>query len=301
MQFAHSLLPGAQHQSRSQTLSLDSILGAKHSSLSIFCLPSLIDVVIVSFAYVVFLFFSSLRHLQQAARKLKPGQSSRLHTAFINFKQTHDTIPMQALWHHLQRTRMPNPLLKIIQNMYDFDGYIQKDGEKAAWVHPNTDAKQGCPLSPLLFSLYVNDRNDLAEGVQGAATGTDGVHVTHMLYADDLTLIAHDPSALQTMLDRLDVHAWKKYLIINIAKSEVVHFNSSGPNLPVFSVGGVPLAHKESFKDLGMLFNKHISMAKSSGHITGSFMASAYQIRQFVGKHALRDRPHVTLWLGKHI
>eukprot|EP00983_Pelagomonas_calceolata_P105364 1159123-Pelagomonas_calceolata.AAC.6 len=40
-------------------------------------------------------------------------------------------------------------------------------------------------------------------------------------------------------------------------------------------------------------------MAKSSEHATGPFMASAYQIRQFVREHALGDRPHVPLWQGK--
>eukprot|EP00983_Pelagomonas_calceolata_P131759 1161807-Pelagomonas_calceolata.AAC.8 len=33
--------------------------------------------------------------------------------------------------------------------------------------------------------------------------------------------------------------------------------------------------------------------------ITGPFMASANQIWQFVREHALRDRPHVLLWMGK--
>eukprot|EP00983_Pelagomonas_calceolata_P072718 1151837-Pelagomonas_calceolata.AAC.4 len=64
--------------------------------------------------------------------------------------------------------------------------------------------------------------DDLAEGVKGAVTGTDGKHVTHMLYADDLALTANDPNALQTMLNRLDFYAWKKHLTINTAKSEVV-------------------------------------------------------------------------------
>eukprot|EP00983_Pelagomonas_calceolata_P044643 1139394-Pelagomonas_calceolata.AAC.1 len=49
-----------------------------------------------------------------------------------------------------------------------------KDGEKTACVHPNTGVKQGCPLSPLIFSLYVKDIDDLAGGVRGAVTGTDG-------------------------------------------------------------------------------------------------------------------------------
>eukprot|EP00983_Pelagomonas_calceolata_P078217 1154193-Pelagomonas_calceolata.AAC.3 len=60
----------------------------------------------------------------------------------------------------------------------DSDEYILKDGEKTARVHPNTGVKQGSLLLPLLLSSYVNDTDDLAEGVQGAVTGTDGVHET---------------------------------------------------------------------------------------------------------------------------
>uniref|UniRef100_A0A7S3R323 Uncharacterized protein n=1 Tax=Dunaliella tertiolecta TaxID=3047 RepID=A0A7S3R323_DUNTE len=101
------------------------------------------------------------------------------------------------------------------------------------------------------------------------------------------------------MLNHLNFHARREHLVIKTADSEMVCFNSSGSNLPVFSVGGVRLTHKESFKYLGMWFHKHISMAKSSEHVTSPFMASAYRIRQFVRKHALRDRSHVPLWLGK--
>eukprot|EP00983_Pelagomonas_calceolata_P049961 1141734-Pelagomonas_calceolata.AAC.5 len=56
-------------------------------------------------------------------------------------------------------------------------------------------------------AIYVNDIDELAEGVQGAVTGTDGARMTHMLYADDLTLTANDQSALQAMLNHLDVYA----------------------------------------------------------------------------------------------
>ena len=240
-----------------------------------------------------------LRHLQHAARTIKPGQSSRLHTAFIDFKQAYDTIPRQALWQHLQRTRMPTPFLSIIQNMYDADEYILKDGEKTARVNPDTGVKQGCPLSPLLFSLYVNDIDEIAERVQGAVTGTAEFRVTHMLYADDLTLMANDPNALQAMLNRLHAYAKRKHLTINTAKSEVVHFNSSGTNLPVFRIGGAPLAHKDSFKYLGMVFYKCMSMSKSSEHAAGPFMASAFRVRQFVRENFLTNRPYVSLWLGK--
>jgi len=52
------------------------------------------------------------------------------------------------------------------------------------------------------------------------------MRVTHMLYADDLTLLANAPDAMLTMLSRLVIYARSKHQTINTAKSEVVHFNS---------------------------------------------------------------------------
>ncbi len=80
-------------------------------------------------------------------------------------------------------------------------------------------------MSPLLCSWHINDIGMIAEGVQGAVTGSEDVQVTHMLNADGLTLLANAPDAMQTMLYRLVVYARSKHLTINTAKSEVVHFN----------------------------------------------------------------------------
>ena len=162
-------------------------------------------------------------------------------------------------------------------------------------MHPTRGVKQGCPLSPLLFSLNINDIDNIAEG---AITGIAGVHVSHMLYVDNLTLLTNEPRDMQIMLSRLAVFARNKHLIVNTSNSVVVHFNSVGFE-PVFDVGGATLQHKDSFRYLGMVYYRTLNMAKSAEHAARPFLASAYRIRRFVREHALADRPHTSLWLAK--
>ncbi len=193
-----------------------------------------------------------LRRLLHAAQTKKPHGSPRLHAAFIDFKQAYDSIPRCAFWEHLQHNCMPTCLLKIIQNLYDADEYVLVDGTKQARVRPSRGVKQGCPLSPLLSSLYINDVDCIARNVRGEVTGIADVCVTHMLYADDLSLTANEPGRLQMMLDRLSACALRKGLIVDTSKSEVVH--SRRTRVPVFTLGGLQLANKDSFKCLGMIF-----------------------------------------------
>ena len=47
----------------------------------------------------------------------------------------------------------------------------------------------------------------------------EGLRVTHMFYADDLTLTANDPVQLQEMLRRPESYAARKELTVNVQKS----------------------------------------------------------------------------------
>ncbi len=76
---------------------------------------------------------------------------------------------------------MPVFLLSALQSLYAGDQYLLQDGHKAARVKPTVGVKQGCPMSPLLFSVYIDDIGLIAKGVQGEVTGSEDVRVTYVV------------------------------------------------------------------------------------------------------------------------
>ena len=135
--------------------------------------------------------------------------------------------------------------------------------------------------------------------MQGAVTGSEGVHVSHLLYADDLTLLSNKPQQLQCMLNKLAIYARKKHLIVNTKKSVVVHFNSGNGHIPPFYYEGHLLDCSDTFVYLGVRFAKNMNKTAAAEHALNPMIASTFRVRQFVREHNLKSRPHVSLWLSK--
>ena len=248
-----------------------------------------------------------LRHLITAARVHKPGGSPHLHTAFIDFSSAYDTVPRDSLWRHLQHSQMPTMFLRVLQDIYEGDEYILTDGCKRVRVHPERGLKQGCPLSPLLFALYVNDIGEISKGVEGASSGLDSVRVPHLLYADDLSLLANDTSQLQAMLNRLYQYAGRKSLTVNIQKSCVVHFNNRSARLPALFFNAQEIPVTDSFKYLGVFFDKSGNMHTAADHALHPFVLGTYRVRKFVQEHLHGCIPSLPLacsrlcYSGRHV
>jgi hypothetical protein len=87
--------------------------------------------------------------------------------------------------------------------------------------------KQRCPLSPLLFGLFIDGLEKWLNALEGDAPPMLGqLDVRLFLYADDLALMSHTPAGLQRQLDVLQAFYCERQLTVNVKKTKVVVFEA---------------------------------------------------------------------------
>ena len=166
--------------------------------------------------------------LQTIIEKIVKKNKDKLYTAFIDFKKAYDTIDRDTLFQRLKTLGINGLFFQNIVAMYENTKYLIK--VKNGYLDPitsNLGLRQGCPLSPMLFNLYIEDIKDIFEESCNPITIQDE-KISHFLYADDLVLISNSAEGLQNSLDKLSHYASLKYLTINTKKSKTMIFNPTG-------------------------------------------------------------------------
>ena len=133
--------------------------------------------------------------------------------------------------------------------------------------------RQGCPLSPLLFALYISDLDKVLHGARdGGVVINNRLKTYSLAYADDLVLLAESPADMRGMLKTLNTYAQKRDLHINYEKSKVMRFTKGGHmSREKWEITGQTLEEVRTFKYLGFTFqisgkhDAHIQDMVSSG------------------------------------
>ena len=131
--------------------------------------------------------------------------------------------------------------------------------------------KQGDIISPVLFSMYLND---LATGVKELNCGIDinGLNLSILLYADDIVLMAPDEKSLQKMLNFIEKWCNKWRMAINADKTQVVHFRRQSKIRSdyLFTLGINNLSTVSYYKYLGVIFDENLSFESNASLLADS-------------------------------
>ena len=147
------------------------------------------------------------------------NQGEKLYCAFIDFTKAFDYVVRDNLWYKLIKLGLRGRILNIVKSMYaNVKSKIKFSNKIGNEFFCSLGVRQGECLSPLLFSLYLNDIEE-----QFIQSGLDGLDINvfkvfMLLYADDIVIFSKTAEELQSGLDLLSEYCQRWKLSVNVFK-----------------------------------------------------------------------------------
>jgi len=78
--------------------------------------------------------------------------------AFLDLKKAYDTVPTYNILNKIECLGIRDKCLKFIENLYfSFKVFVKIDSQFSKAFRIKKSIPQGCPLSSILFNLFIND------------------------------------------------------------------------------------------------------------------------------------------------
>ena len=132
--------------------------------------------------------------------------------------------------HKLQQYGIQGKFLNVIKSMYSSIRSCVKINQNALTelFSCNKGIRQGDGLSPVLFSLFMNDLPQYFKESKSPGVMLGNRTINCLMYADDLLIISPSPEGLQQSLNVIHRHAQQWKLKVNTKKSNIIILSGNG-------------------------------------------------------------------------
>jgi Reverse transcriptase (RNA-dependent DNA polymerase) len=188
-------------------------------------------------------------------RSLEHGND--VYICFVDFEKAFDRVNWVKMMDILKRLQVDWRDRRMINQLYMSQEAVIRiaDGESEPAII-GRGVRQGCPLSPLLFSIYAEAM--MMETLDGAEEGirVGGELISDVRFADDQGMVANSERGLQRLMDRLNINAKKYDMKINAKKTKsMVVAKKVGAKVEIM-VDGQRIEQVKKFKYLGSMITE---------------------------------------------
>ena len=168
------------------------------------------------------------------------------------------TVNHEALWIKLVKAGISCKVLRMIKAIYMNVKSCVRNSRSMSLSElfdVSLGVKQGEPLSPLLFILFINDISDSLNLDNLATKDIELLSIYMLLFADDIALFTTDANSLQALLDNVYEYSVKWGLKINVNKTKVCIFEKRKSRHDfIWKVNDEIIEIVDSFTYLGIRF-----------------------------------------------
>uniref|UniRef100_A0A6Q2ZFL9 ribonuclease H n=1 Tax=Esox lucius TaxID=8010 RepID=A0A6Q2ZFL9_ESOLU len=194
-----------------------------------------------------------------------------VHMCFVDLEKAFDCAPRGILWRVLREYGVLGPLLIAVRSLYDRSrSLVRIAGSKSDLFPVHVGLRQGCPLSPVLFVIYMDRISRRSQGPEGVRFGDHTI--SSLLFVDDVVVLAPSSQDLQHALGRFAAECKAVGMKISTSKSEAMVLSRKRVACPL-QVGGECLPQVDEFKYLGVLFTSEGRMEREIDRRIGAASA----------------------------
>jgi hypothetical protein len=157
------------------------------------------------------------------------AKSHRICVAFIDVAKAFDSVSHHSMLAAARRLGVPELMLAYLESLYSDGAVSLKSGRQrgTSTYRVRRGVRQGDPLSPMLFNFVMDWLLSMLSPQLGVDMGA-GVRVSHLAFADDLTLLSETPAGLQSLAADFEAGLASVGLLPNAKKSATLHISVSG-------------------------------------------------------------------------
>ena len=161
-------------------------------------------------------------------------------------------------------------MLNILQSMYNqASSRVTLNSETSDEFLYRKGVRQGCNLSPLLFSVFINDLEKYLLENNSGSIEINSTPVCLLLFADDLVLLSDLSTGLQKSIQILGDYCSKWDLRINLEKTKVIFSRRNDPS-PLYDLYKQKIEVTKTYRYLGIFITSNGSLKTAHSSQTGS-------------------------------
>ncbi|KAH9272553.1 hypothetical protein BASA83_005053 [Batrachochytrium salamandrivorans] len=158
-------------------------------------------------------------------RRQNAGLNTRV--LFIDIRNAFDTVPVGALLWKLQNMGFPRRTLAFLKALYTSSSARARAGSLLSDPFPvQRGVRQGCPLSGLLFNLFINDILDGVAPITVPGLSRDTNPIRGLMYADDVAVFADSEQSLLAASTAIEQWANRWEMQFGVAKCGIISFTA---------------------------------------------------------------------------
>ncbi|KAK3556236.1 hypothetical protein QTP70_006924 [Hemibagrus guttatus] len=171
---------------------------------------------------------------------------------FVDLEKAFDSVPHGIMWEVFWEYGVRGPLLRAVRSLNNQSKSLDCIASCKSDLFPvHVVLRQGCPLSPVLFIVFMDRISRRSQGLEGVRVGDH--RISSLIFADDVVLLASSSLDLQHALGRFAAECEAAGMKVSTSKSEAMVLDRKKVACTL-QVGGEVLPQVEEFKYLGVFF-----------------------------------------------